>query len=142
MSFPVAPAVDATVPGEAIVAYQRYAAEYSIMSPDGGNRSVVLCGGDLTHAGSPRRFISAEVDTTELPPEYFGFGGTCCNTELATSDEDCQQTEVLTQHEGNKLFGVPALVAGREHGRRQHSRIRSGERRTAVAWDLHRRRDL
>jgi Tol biopolymer transport system component len=88
---------------EVIVAYQRYAARYAVMSPSGGSFSFVNCGGDLTHAGSTRYFVNTVVGMAQLPPSYFG-GSTVYNTEIAVSDTACQQTLVLTA-QGNMLLG-------------------------------------
>jgi Tol biopolymer transport system component len=101
----VASAVCAAVPGEAIAAFQRYAGQYAVMSPDGRNFTFVTCGGDLTHTGIPRHFINFVVGTNPLPSWYFGSGGPYMNTELAASDEDCLRTAVLT-NDGNKQFGT------------------------------------
>jgi hypothetical protein len=87
---------------EVIVAYQRYAGRYAVMSPSGASFSFVNCGGDLTHAGSTRYFVNVVGGTTQLPPSYFG-GSTVYNTEIAVSDMECQQTLVLTA-QGNMLL--------------------------------------
>jgi Tol biopolymer transport system component len=94
----------AAVPGEAIVAYQRYAGQFAVMSPNGGNFSFVACGGDMTHNGSPRYFSNVAVGPNPLPSWYFGTGGPYMNTELVASDEDCQQTVTLTAG-GDMHFG-------------------------------------
>ena len=105
LSLLVGPIVGAAVPGEVIVAYQRYAGRYAVMSPDGGNFSFVSCGGDMTYAGSPRYFVNHVVGTNALPSWYFGSGGPYYNAELAASDEDCLHSTPLTSA-GNMMFGA------------------------------------
>lgn len=92
----------AAVAAETIVAYQRYAGKFAVMSPAGGNFAYVNCGGDLTYSGSPRYFVSTVGGTSQLPPSYFG-GSLVYNTEIAVSDAGCQRTLALT-NTGNMLF--------------------------------------
>lgn len=94
-----APAGHSAVPGEVIVAYQRWAAKFAVMSPDGSNRTFVGCGGDPTHGGSPRYFLSFVSGPNLIPVP----NGPYANTEMVASDEDCVRTVQLT-HEDNKIF--------------------------------------
>jgi dipeptidyl aminopeptidase/acylaminoacyl peptidase len=98
------PCAQAAVAGAVVVAYQRLAAKFAVMSPDGSGRTFVNCGGDLTHGASPRYFLSLVTGPNLIPARNFGSGGPYPNTELVASDEDCVRTVQLT-YEGNKIFG-------------------------------------
>jgi Tol biopolymer transport system component len=89
---------------ETLVAYQRYAGKFAVMSLSGGSYTYVDCGGDMTYSGSSRYFTNVVGGTNQLPPSYFG-GSLVYNTEIAASDTGCRQTLALTS-EGNMLVDV------------------------------------
>ena len=95
------PVVPAAVAGDVIVAYQRYAGKYAVMSPTGANLTMTDCGGDPTYGGSPRYFVNAAPGSNVL---YVAGGYAYVNSELVASDEDCARKVALTQ-QGNMRFG-------------------------------------
>lgn len=93
----------AGIPGEVIAAYEGGANRWAVMSPDGSNFAYLDCGGDLTHGGSPRYFLYQMQGSNVLPRWYYN--DYRLNTELVATDEDCQQTVILS-NQGNMRFSL------------------------------------
>jgi len=58
------------------------------------------CGGDLTHGGSPRYFLSSVAGTTVMPDDFL-------NSELVASDEDCAQILVISDAASMRFSNLP-----------------------------------
>lgn len=98
----IAPAIAlAAVPGEVIAAHNDANGWYVVMSAgNGSNFAQLTCGGDLTHGGSPRYFLTSAVGTIKLGDGY-------PNNELVASDEDCVQTLTLTDARNMRFSDTP-----------------------------------
>lgn len=95
------PGASAAVPGEVIAAHNATTSRYAVMSAvDGSNLSEVTCGGDLTHLGSPRYFLTARAGTIVLPDTFL-------NMELVASDEDCTKSVVISNTPGMRFSNLP-----------------------------------
>ena len=99
--FLVTTTASAAVPGEVIAAFDVFSGRYAVMSAtNGGNFVEVTCGGDLTHLGSPRYFLTARGGTIVLPDTFL-------NSELVASDEDCTKTVVISNSPGTRFSNSP-----------------------------------
>lgn len=95
------PGASAAVPGEVIAAADVFTGRYAVMSATNGSNFVeVTCGGDLTHLGSPRYFLTARGGTIMLPDTFL-------NSELVASDEDCTKTVVISNSPGTRFSNLP-----------------------------------
>ena len=91
----------AAVPGEVIAAHNLATGRYAVMSATNGSNFVeVACGGDLTHGGSPRYFLTSVAGTILLPDGYF-------NSELAAADEDCVQQLIISNTGTMRFSNLP-----------------------------------
>jgi hypothetical protein len=92
----------AAVPGEVIAAHDLATGRYAVMSAmDGSNFAEVACGGDLTHGGSPRYFLSSVAGTLIVMPDGFH------NSELAAADEDCVQHLMISDSRTMRYSTTP-----------------------------------
>lgn len=99
--FAVATTAPAGITGEVIAAHDLATGRYAVMSATNGNSFVEgPCGGDLTHDGSPRYFLSSVAGTIYLPDGYL-------NSELVASDEDCAQTLVVSDAANMRFSNLP-----------------------------------
>lgn len=97
----LATSATAAVPGEVIVAHNLSTGRYAAMSAtNGGNFVEVACGGDLTHGGSPRYFLSSVAGTNVMPDGYH-------NSELTAADEDCVQRLVISDTGTMRFSSTP-----------------------------------
>jgi len=97
----LATSATAAVPGEVIAAHNLATGRYAAMSATNGSNFVeVACGGDLTHGGSPRYFLSSVAGTIEMPDGFF-------NSELTAADEDCVQRLVISDSGTMRFSSTP-----------------------------------
>jgi len=67
---------------------------------NGGQYSVVPCGGDLSHGGSPRHFLGSAPSGYLLPDGYEG-------SEMVVYDEACSHPAVITNAPDMRFSTVP-----------------------------------
>ena len=99
--FLVTTSATAAVPGEVIAAHNLSTGRYAVMSATNGSNFVeVACRGDLTHAGSPRYFLTSVAGTIVMPDGFF-------NSELIAADEDCVQSLVISDAANMRFSNLP-----------------------------------
>jgi Tol biopolymer transport system component len=100
--FAVATAAPAAITGEVIAVHDLATGRYAVMSATNGNGFVEgPCGGDLTHGGSPRYFLSSVAGTPPLLPDGY------VNSELVAADEDCAQSLVISDAPSMRFSNLP-----------------------------------
>ena len=88
------------ISGEVIAAHNRRTATSAVMSAtDGSGFTVLSCGGDLTHQGTPRYFVTSVGGTIVLPDGYL-------NSFLVAADEDCNLPVTLSGQSPNMRFST------------------------------------
>ena len=101
MLFLFTTSATAVVPGEVIAAHNLSTGRYAVMSAaNGGNFVEVACGGDLTHGGSPRYFLTSVAGSILMPDGYF-------NSELVAADEDCVQQLIISNTGTMRFSNLP-----------------------------------
>lgn len=95
----VASISQAAVVGEVISGRDVPTGKWAVMSAvDGSQLTMMDCGGDLTHGGSPRYFVDLLNTGIVLPDDYGG-------NELIAYDEDCGMGVVITDEPSMRFNG-------------------------------------
>lgn len=97
----VAAPAQAEVVGEVIASSLYYSSNTAVLSAvDGKQYAEVLCGGDLSHGGSPRYFVESLPSGNLLPDGYEG-------SAIVAADEDCVQPVIIANMPDMRFSTVP-----------------------------------